>query len=114
MQEYLLRTIFCVMSVATPTMMWGAEDCAPMPYEPIMSEMMGDEVSRFDVSVRGAAVQVHAVNCQGQILKIYDLVGKLKCEVHIDSNDKTVRVNLGKGVYLINVGGATRRIAVAG
>lgn len=96
MKEYLLRTIFCVMSVAAPTMMWGAEDCAPMPYEPIMSEMMGGEVSRFDVSVRGAAVQVHAVNCQGQILKIYDLVGKLKCEVHIDSNDKTVRVNLGR------------------
>lgn len=114
MKKYLLRTIICVMSVAAPAMAWATEECDPIQSEPLLAELYSEQVNSFEVTVHGASVQVHAVNCQGQTLKVYDLVGKLKHEVHIDSNDKNIRLNLGKGVYLVNVGGVTRRIMVAG
>ena len=66
------------------------------------------------LSIQKGGIQVHATACQGQTLKVYDIVGKLKCEVAIDSNDKTIRVNLSKGIYLINIGQITRRVNIAG
>ena len=52
--------------------------------------------------------------CSARSSACRDVVGKLKAEVRIDSNDKTVRVQLGKGIYLVNVNKTTRRISVAG
>ena len=77
-------------------------------------DKVNDEANHVDVSVSGTNIQVHAVNCQGATLKVYDIVGKLKYVAHIDSNDKTVRFSLGKGVYLLNINKTTRRISVAG
>ena len=70
--------------------------------------------ANFTLSIQKGGIQVHATACQGQTLKVYDIVGKLKCEVAIDSNDKTIRVNLSKGIYLINIGQITRRVNIAG
>ncbi len=75
---------------------------------------LGDESANVSVAVRGTQLYVHAVNCQGQDLKVYDLVGKLKFETHIDGQDKTIRLQLSKGIYLVNVNKLTRRVSVVG
>lgn len=84
--------------------------------EPVSTELaeVNEESATIAIAIRGNAVQVHVVNGQGQSLKVYDLVGRLKYESHVESNDKTFHFSLSKGIYLINLGKTTRRISVAG
>lgn len=82
--------------------------------QPEILSSLSDENASVSVSIRGSQLYVHAINCQGQNLKVYDLVGKLKFETRIDSQDKTIRLQLSKGIYLVNVNKLTRRVSVVG
>lgn len=119
MKQYILTTLFSVMAFSLAAQ---AQQVMPLAvtaegsYEVFQQSdvSISEDNANVSVTVRGAQVQVHAVNCQGNDLKVYDLVGKLKYETHIDTSDKTIRLQLSKGVYLVNVGRMTRRVSVVG
>ncbi len=115
MKKALLRTILILTLIVLPFAANAASVAAPFDEaEGLTAIETTDEGGHFDLSVSGSALQIHAVGLQGQVVRVYDVVGKLKAEVRIDSNDKTVRMQLGKGIYLVNVNKTTRRISVAG
>lgn len=118
MNHYILRilaltlTMLALPDLAKANPITLPSDEAPQVEATTISTI--NEASNFTLSIQKGGIQVHATACQGQTLKVYDIVGKLKCEVAIDSNDKTIRVNLSKGIYLINIGQITRRVNIAG
>lgn len=119
MKQILLYTIltFTLFSVSAYGRAAKVEPLNAIAHsEPVGTELteVNDEVGTIAIAIRGNAVQVHVLNGQGQSLKVYDLVGRLKYESHVDSNDKTFHFSLSKGIYLINLGKTTRRISVAG
>lgn len=89
MKQHILLTIISLLVFSAPAaaMASPVDPSAPLAES---TEMQGinDEANHVDVSVSGTNIQVHAVNCQGATLKVYDIVGKLKYVAHIDSNDK--------------------------
>lgn len=116
MKHYILRIfILTLTTLALPTL--AKAETILLPSDEV-SQLEAtntiQEASNFTLSIQKGAIQVHATACQGQTLKVYDIVGRLKCEVAIDSNDKTIRVNLNKGIYLINIGQITKRVNIAG
>ncbi len=115
MKKTLLRTLFSLTLMALPLAASAAGFVAPVDEAEALTAIdAAEDGGHFDLSVSGGTLQIHALNLQGQVARVYDVVGKLKAEVRIDSNDKTVRVQLGKGIYLVNVNKTTRRISVAG
>lgn len=66
-----------------------------------------------DVKIVVEDNQVHILGAQGAILEIYDVTGKRISAYRIDSNDKTITLNLGKGCYILRVGKTTRKIALS-
>ncbi len=115
MKKTLLRTILILALTALPFAANAASGAAPFDdAEGLTALDTAEDGGHFDLSVSGGTLQIHALNMQGQVVRVYDVVGKLKAEVRIDSNDKTVRVQLGKGIYLVNVNKTTRRVSVAG
>lgn len=116
MKHYILRILaFTLTMLALPTLAKANPIALPsdeMPQAEATSTI--NEASNFTLSIQRGGIQVHTTACQGQTLRVYDIVGKLKCEVAIDSNDKTIHVNLSKGIYLINIGQITRRVNIAG
>ena len=108
MNHYILRILVLTLTMlALPALAKANPITLPSDEAP--------QVEATTIStIQKGGIQVHATACQGQTLKVYDIVGKLKCEVAIDSNDKTIRVNLSKGIYLINIGQITRRGNIAG
>lgn len=116
MKHHILRILALTITLlASPTLAKAAPIILPSDEAPIVEATSTvHEASNFTLSIQKGAIQVHATACQGQTLKVYDIVGKLKCEVAIDSNDKTIRINLSKGIYLINIGQITRRVNIAG
>lgn len=63
------------------------------------------------ISVRGDVV--HIQNAQGQTLEVFDITGKDVAKIAIDSNDKTIDLNLRKGCYILRIGKFTKKIAVS-
>lgn len=119
MKQYILTTLFSVVAFSLTAQ---AQQSAPLA-EPIAESYeanlqgfsaVNDDNTSVSVMVRGTQLQVHAINLQGTDLRVYDLVGKLKYETHIDTSDKTIRLQLSKGVYLVNVGKQTRRVSIVG
>lgn len=116
MKHYILRILALTLTLlALPTLAKANHVVLPSDEAPLSEATIATyEPGNFTLSVQKGAIQIHATACQGQTLKVYDIVGKLKYEVTIDSNDKTIRVNLSKGIYLINIGQITRRVSIAG
>lgn len=64
--------------------------------------------ARFYISGQSVRVQ----NGSDQMLEIYNLTGVRVAYFRIDSEDKTVSLNLPKGVYIIKVGKVVRKISL--
>ena len=110
MKHYILTTLIIAFSFATHTYASEPIDAPTTNTDVAINE----DNANVSVTVHGTQLTIHAVNCQGQDLKVYDLVGKLKYDSHIDSLDKTIRLQLNKGIYLVNVNKITRRVSVSG
>lgn len=111
MKHYILYTLLCMTWITLPTMSYAANEPSD---DNAVSVSVNDDAANFSVAIGRNSVQIHALNCQGQVLKVYDMVGKLKYEVTIDSNDKTIRLIFSKGIYLINLNQVTRRVSIVG
>ncbi len=68
------------------------------------------EVAGIGINVNGS--QLHITNAAGQTLEIYNLAGVRVTTVRIDSDDKTLNLNLQKGCYMVKVGKVVRKINI--
>ena len=64
--------------------------------------------TRFYVTGQNVRVQ----NGSNQMLEIYNLTGVRVAAFRIDSEDKTISLNLPKGVYILKVGQVVRKISL--
>lgn len=63
------------------------------------------------LTVRGNVL--HIQNAQGCSLEVYDVTGKRVMLQSIESNEKTVTLNLSKGCYIVRIGKLTRKISLS-
>lgn len=69
-----------------------------------------DEVTGITIAVNGT--QLHITGAAGQTLEIYNLAGVRVTNVRIDSDDKTLTVNLKKGCYMLKIGKVVRKVSI--
>lgn len=68
------------------------------------------EITPVTLSMDGGNVRVCGAN--GQTLNVYNLAGVKVASFRLDSNDKTIELNLGKGCYILKVGNVARKVSV--
>ncbi len=68
------------------------------------------EMSAVSLSVNGT--KAHISGADGETLEIYNLTGVKVATIRIDSNDKTLNLNLSKGCYILKVGKVVRKISI--
>lgn len=68
------------------------------------------EITPITLSMEGTNVRICGAN--GQTLNVYNLAGVKVGSHKIDSNDKTIDLNLTKGCYILKVGNIARKISV--
>lgn len=66
--------------------------------------------ARPQISITVDGRNVRLQNAQGTVLEIFSITGKKVAAFKVDTNDKTVTVNVGKGCYIVKVGGITKKI----
>ena len=72
MKHYILYTLLCMTWMMLPTMSYAANE--PSDNDAV-SVSVNDDAANFSVAIGRNSVQIHALNCQGQVLKVYDMVG---------------------------------------
>lgn len=73
-------------------------------------EEIETELSAVNLSVNGA--KVHITGAEGETLEVYNLTGVKVATIRIDSNDKTMTLNLQRGCYILKVGKVVRKISI--
>ena len=68
------------------------------------------EMSAVTLSVSGS--KVHISGAEGETLEVYNLTGVKVATIRIDSNDKTLSLNLQRGCYILKVGKVVRKISI--
>lgn len=82
--------------------LWASED-----FEKEETEV---ELSAVQMNVNGS--QVHIQGAVGKTLDIYNVAGVRVATFKIDSEDKTLNLNLTKGCYILKVGKVVRKISI--
>ena len=108
--QYLLRIFLAAFAVITPSLAF-AENCVELA--PMTAETDAVQSQRVELKTGKSNLQIHLFDCQGKTLQVYDIAGNLKYSLQVEANDKIVSLNLPKGVYLVSVGGVTKRALVA-
>lgn len=96
MKHCILRSLF-VAWLALP----AAAFAAPEQPAELVASVQTETVTEVSLQVKGRSVQV--VGAMNGTLEVFDITGKCVCSVRIDSNDKTVALNLRKGWYILRV-----------
>ena len=62
------------------------------------------------ITVKGLNVRVQ--NATNQKLEVFSLTGMKVAEYKIDASDKTISLNVGKGLFVLKVGNLTRKVSI--
>lgn len=65
-----------------------------------------------EISIKVNGTSVRITNAHGQTMRVYSVTGTEVQTASIDSNDKTITLNLNRGLYIIKVGDVTRKIQI--
>ena len=85
------------------------EEMTAEVYAPELPDV-DSELTAISISVQGS--QVHVTNASGQTLEIYNLAGVRVATYKIESDDKTVYINLPKGCYILKVDKLVRKVSL--
>lgn len=92
-----------LLACCLPAAVRGAEY---NPTEVGIVENIGDIAIYFD----GTTLRV--TNAAGQNLYVYNITGVRVMSVRVDGDDKSFKLNLQRGCYIVKVGNVVRKIAV--
>ncbi len=74
------------------------------------SEPLENTLSDITLTVNGTNVRIS--NANGEIMEIFNLTGVKVASVPIDSPEKTFKLTLPKGCYILKVGKIVRKISI--
>ena len=77
---------------------------------PIVANSNEQPQPPLTISVEESTICVQ--NAAGETLEVYDLTGVLVARVRIDSQEKTISLNLTKGYYFLKIRKLVRKIGI--
>ena len=105
MTKHILTIIFFTAALCLPLTAQANESLeAP--------EATAIEDARGEVAVTQQGKNIKVQNACGMTLQVYNVTGALVATYRIDSDDKTVTLNVGRGCYIAKVGNVTRKITI--
>lgn len=82
---------------------------APLP----VTGLDATEVGTNPISVvLSSQSELRITGAAGEVLSVYNVAGVRVLAVRLDSQDKTVTLNLARGCYIVKVGNVVRKISL--
>ncbi len=108
--SFFAAQIVCANNPMAETPMDPMEE-APM-YMELADEQEGQDIEVNEITITFDNAQVQISNASGKNLEIYNLTGVRVATFRIDSDDKTLNLNLPKGCYILKVGKVVRKVSI--
>ncbi|MBP5771538.1 MAG: T9SS type A sorting domain-containing protein [Bacteroidaceae bacterium] len=74
------------------------------------NEGIEQELATVRISVNGT--QIHITGAMGKTLEIYDVLGVRVGTIKIDSEEKTLNLNLKRGCYILKLEKVVRKVSI--
>ncbi len=65
-----------------------------------------------EIGISVSGQELHITNAAGKSITVYSITGSKVLSASIDSNDKTIALNVARGWYIVKVGDITRKVFV--
>ena len=105
MTKHILTIIFFTAALCLPLTAQATES-------PEAPEATAIEDARGEIAVTQQGKNIKVQNACGKTLQVYNVTGALVATYRIDSADKTITLNVGRGCYIVKVGDVTRKITI--
>lgn len=87
--------------------------CAVFPATASADETIVEPSAELaSISVELTGTKLTIMHAEGSLLEIFSLTGSKLSTIKIDSDVKTIDLNLRKGCYILKVGNVVRKISV--
>lgn len=71
-----------------------------------------DGISLDEITISAKGNQIRVQNAEGQTLDVYNITGVKVASHRLDSDDKTITLNVARGIYIVKVGKVARRVNI--
>ena len=105
MTKHILTIIFFAAALCLPLTAQATESLEAPKATAI-------EDARGEIAVTQQGKNIKVQNACGKTLQVYNVTGALVATYRIDSDDKTITLNVGRGCYIVKVGDVTRKITI--
>ena len=115
MKNYTPRFASILLAMAFPLAMWGQEPQVPESVLPAATEALSvaPDTHLADIQITASQKTIHVKNAQGEMLEVFNVTGVRVAAVRIDSSEKSVTLNVDKGIYIVRVGNVTRKVKLS-
>lgn len=116
----LYRNIALAAFVLTASVASAAEPAFVNAYDPWQyeaapapaAEIESAEVMAEEVTIKAEGRKVHINGAEDETLEVYNIAGVKVASYTIDSPDKTITLNVPRGVYILRVGKVARKVNI--
>lgn len=114
----LYRNIALIAAVLTASAATAAELSFMSPYDPwtIETAAPATEVESIDmdeVTVRTEGRKVHISGAEDETLDVFNIAGVKIASYPIDAPEKTITLNVPRGVYILRIGKVARKVKIS-
>lgn len=103
MKHKYIITLLLVLGIALPQTLPAAND--------LPEAALAEQKEEIRILVKGQSVRVQ--NAANLKLEVFSLTGVKVAEYKIDANDKTISLNVSKGLFVLKVGNLTRKVSIS-
>ncbi|MGN0086294.1 MAG: T9SS type A sorting domain-containing protein [Alloprevotella sp.] len=104
MAKHILLVMTALSLLAAPRSLQAAP-------EPAVAEISAVcDAEEVHLSVTGSAIRVQ--NAAGRTLEVYNITGVKVLSVTVDASDKTIRLSLPAGCYIVKVDKVVRKVTI--
>lgn len=107
MKQYTLRILFIISALVSLPLAAAAEEGESLQQQELQSAISAD------IRVTASGKTIHVQNAQGEKLEVFNLTGVCVASLHIDSADKQMTLNVERGIYIVRVGGVSRKVRLS-
>lgn len=93
----------------------AAEPAFVNAYDPWLIEAPTPEVEAINVdeiTIKAEGRKIHVNGAEGETLEVYNVAGVKVASFSIDAPEKTITLNVTRGVYILHVGKVARKVNI--
>lgn len=84
-------------------------------YDPWLIEVPTPEVEAInadEITIKAVGRKIHINGAEGETLEVYNVAGVKVASFSIDAPEKTISLNVTRGVYILRVGDVARKVNI--